>query len=203
MICRASGFFRGACNKLWESGKSNTITLEEVKPYIFSIFLTWLELGDIENAPTLTEVLALNIDKSVSDAGYIARLLKSYILGDFLLAEKFQNSVMDLLITRCNLYVQSHAKCAGIDAISISYVISNTLPDSLLRRMLYDYWAVLRGRGNAMRDDIPKEFYHQLSIYVIVEYEQGRILKAPWNQDRCVYHSHCRQLEQYSCTKKK
>ena len=163
--------------------------------------MTWLELGDIESI-TLTEVLALNVDKYISDAAYIIRLLKCYVLGDFLLVEEFQNSVMDLLIARCSLYVQSYARCVGIDPISVSYVISNTLPDSLLRRMLYDYWAIFRGKENTMRDDIPKEFYHQLSRHVIVDYEQGRILNAPWDKDRCVYHSHRGQPDQYSCTKK-
>lgn len=202
MICRSSGFFKAACKKQWESGKTNTVTLEEVKPYIFTIFLNWLQLGDIESAPGLTDLFALNKDQYILDAGVIFRLLKSYILGDFLLAEEFQNSVMDLLITKCNLYVQSHARLFGIDAISITYVISNTLPDSLLRRMLYDYWAVLLGRENNMRDDIPKEFYHRLSIYVIVAHEQGRILQAPWTQDHCVYHIHRGQPDQYSCSKK-
>ena len=202
MLCRSSGFFKGACNKLWESGRTNRVTLKEFHPIIFKIFLTWLELGDIESAPPITDLLALNVDKSILDAGYIVRLLKSYILGDFLLAEEFQNSVMNLLVIRCHLYIQSHGRCAGIDPISISYVISNTQPGSLLRRMLYDYWATMLGRENTISDDIPKEFYHQVSVYLIVEYERGRILKAPWNQDCCVYHSHRGQPDQYSCTKK-
>ena len=142
------------------------------------------------------------MDKYISDAAYIIQLLKGYILGDFLLAEEFQNSVMDLLITRCNLYVQSYARCVGIDPISISYVISNTPTNSLLRRMLYDYWEVIRSRKNAMGDDIPIEFYHQLSLYVMAEYEKGRVLNAPWKKDRCVYHSHRGKPDQYSCTKK-
>ena len=202
MICRSSAFFKGACNKLWESGRTNTVTLKEFHPIIFKIFLTWLELGDIECAPPITDLLALNMDKPISDAGYILHLLKSYILGDFLLAEEFQNSVMNLLVIRCHLYIQSHGRCAGIDPISISYVISNTQPGSLLRRMLYDYWATMLGRENTISDDIPKEFYHQVSVHLIVEYEKGRILKAPWNQDCCVYHSHRGQPDQYSCTKK-
>jgi hypothetical protein len=164
--------------------------------------LTWLELGDIERAPTLKGILALNKDENISDTAYIHQLLKCYVLGDFLLAEEFQNSVMDLLIAKCNLSLQSHLGYTGLDPTSISYIISNTLPGSPLRKMLYDYWAAIIGRENSMRYDIPKEFYHQISMYVIVAYRQGRELKAPWNQDRCIYHSHSGQPDQYLCTKR-
>jgi hypothetical protein len=201
VICRSSGFFKAACNKHWESGKINTVTLEEHEPSVFSIFLTWLELDDIEKAPVLKEIPTLYKEKH-SDLVYVHHLLKCYVLGDFLLAEEFQNSVMDLLIAKCQISFKSFKVCTGLDPRSVSYVTFNIPADSLLRRMLYDYWVELLGHENTMKDEIPKEFYHQLFIYVIVAYGQGRKLEAPWRKDRCSYHSHRGQPDQYSCTKK-
>ena len=120
MICRSSGFFKGAYTKLYESSRINTVILKEFHPIIFKIFLTWLELGNIESAPPITDLLALNVNKSILDAGYI--------LSDFLLVKEFQNSVMNLLITRFNLYIQSYRQYISIEYISISYIISYTLP---------------------------------------------------------------------------
>ncbi|KAH6711337.1 hypothetical protein BKA61DRAFT_487059, partial [Leptodontidium sp. MPI-SDFR-AT-0119] len=40
MVCEQSESFKPVCNPHWESGKTNTITLEEDGPVIFSIFLT-------------------------------------------------------------------------------------------------------------------------------------------------------------------
>lgn len=50
LICENSEFFKAACNERWESGRTNTITLLDDSPKIFSLFLTWLLTGDIENA---------------------------------------------------------------------------------------------------------------------------------------------------------
>ena len=164
--------------------------------------MTWLELGDIERAPRFKKILASHTNEIYLDMDYMHQLLKCYIIGDFLQAEGFQNSVMNLMIARCKLSVESLKACTGLDSTSIRYIISNTVPDSLLRRMIYDYWVTILGRKNIMEDEIPKEYYHQLSIYVTVANEQGRKLKPPWNQDRCVYHIHRGQPDHFSCTKK-
>jgi hypothetical protein len=77
------------------------VVLEEDDPSILSIFLTWLVSGDIEKAPSLRRDPAPQDEEVDSDEDYIQQLLKSYVLGDFLQAEDFQNSVMDLLVLRC------------------------------------------------------------------------------------------------------
>lgn len=46
LICGKSKFFKAACNEEWESGKTNTVTLEDDDPKLFSIFLTWVVTGD-------------------------------------------------------------------------------------------------------------------------------------------------------------
>jgi hypothetical protein len=72
----------------WQN--KHIITLEEDRS-IFSIFLTWLELGDTEGTPFLKDIFTENYDKSILDLAYIYQLLRGYILGDFLLVEEFQN----------------------------------------------------------------------------------------------------------------
>ena len=142
----------------------------------------------MERAPILTE--------------YVEQLLRCYILGDFLQAEEFRNSVMDILILKCELSFKDRVACTGLDSTSNSYIISNTLPGSLLCQMIYDYWSAILGRYSILDDKIPKEFYHEVLNYVIVAHNDRRELKAPWDKDRCVYHSHRGQPDQYSCTTK-
>ena len=178
------------------------MVLEEDDPALFSIFLTWVVSGDIEKAPSLRRDPAPQDEEVDSNEDYIQQLLKSYVLGDFLQAEDFQNSVMDLLVQRCKRSSKNPSVCCppGLDPRSINYIMSNSVPDALIRRMLFDYWSAVVDINDEMEASTPKEFYHELSMRIIFEFRSGNPLRAPWDKYNCAYHYHSSQPDGYSCT---
>lgn len=164
--------------------------LEEDDPYIFSIFLTWVVSGDIEKVPSLRRDPAPQEEEVASDKDYIQQLLKSFVLGDFLHAEEFQNPVMDLLVQRCKRSSKNPFVCCppGLDPRSINYIMSNSVPDALICRMLFDYWSAVVDIDDKMEASIPKEFYQKLSMRIIYECRSGNPLRAPWDKCNCAYH---------------
>ena len=208
LVCAESEFFKVACHERWESGRSNTVTLEDDEPDIFSIFMTWLVTQDIKRSSHLMELDEIK-DVSESD-GQILKLMKCYVLSDFLRAYNFQNSIMNSLIAICEKDFKDF-KDAGLSHSEISYVYSKTSEGCSLRRLMVD--SFVAGADSCGMDatvdlslengvsHVPGliEWYFDIwkrSLAVLGN--DGRRVFV-WERDPCLYHLHPDKPEGYSC----
>ncbi|KAG9244191.1 hypothetical protein BJ878DRAFT_551036, partial [Calycina marina] len=93
LICTESAFFKSACNDNWKSGRTNTVTLADDDVTDFTIFLTWLHTRNLRQSTELNSLFG-NFNTEL----FIRKLVDCYALGDVLLAERFQNCLMNSLI---------------------------------------------------------------------------------------------------------
>ncbi|KAK0115545.1 hypothetical protein ONS95_000178 [Cadophora gregata] len=153
IICDASGFFKAACNEKWESGRTNTVTLSREKPAIFAIFATWLLTGDITNFESFVQDMNFfsgGGDDNTSDPETyrdverhnlkMDHLFDSYILGDFLMAPAFKETIMDHLFEYSRGYAVAELISFrfNINPVRLNEIYDATGEDSPLRRFIID-----------------------------------------------------------------
>ncbi|PVH75302.1 hypothetical protein DL98DRAFT_350208, partial [Cadophora sp. DSE1049] len=124
LLCSESTFFKSACNEAWESGRTNTVTLEDEDPKLFITFATWVATGSVE-ACSGWEVMKL--------WHYLCRV---YILGDFLGSRNFRNAIMKILIEKAGILVEAEGDITYHDQI-VPLIYEKTNPGSPLRHLLF------------------------------------------------------------------
>jgi hypothetical protein len=119
LLTRHSGYFKGACNEQWNSGRTKTVILDHEEPEVFNVFLNWLYTGSIQSSVGFVELQELdrrggnNFDKAVL-ARYEnkeraalfnsalehqwIKLAKCFVLSRFLIAPVFHNVVTDMMV---------------------------------------------------------------------------------------------------------
>jgi hypothetical protein len=212
LICAESDFFKAACHEHWESGRSNTVTLEDDDPDIFSVFMTWLVTQDIKRSSNLMELDAI---KDSSEAGgQILQLAKCYVLGDVLRAHNFQNSIMDNLNAICEKFYNEFDRVGAFHS-EISYIYSKTSEGCSLRRLMVDSFVdgidpctMDVTKCLCLKDGISRvpglfEYYFEICkrSLTILHDDEPYVRVLAWEKDPCVYHLHPNKAEGYSCTR--
>ncbi|KAL2063380.1 hypothetical protein VTL71DRAFT_5185 [Oculimacula yallundae] len=201
MICHQSEFFKSACNPHWESGKSNTITLEEEDPVIFSLFLSWLYTGDIKQNE---EYKSINGKATPTDASLKAhwlQLVQCFVLGEMLMASSFKNAVIDLLFSKTAVRYLRTSYVILIDVNIIEEIFVGTPQGSPLRRYILEacfhtlqadhaLWAEMSTSTPTMRDFL--EDMAKYSLETAQKFKGVKIkIKCPWEKrNSCEYHDH-------------
>ncbi|XMA18695.1 hypothetical protein WAI453_011486 [Rhynchosporium graminicola] len=90
MICHQSEFFRSACNPRWESGKTNTITLNEEDSVIISIFLSWLYTSDIKHNEGYISIDGKEAPCDTILKTHWMQLVQCFVFGEMLMATTFK-----------------------------------------------------------------------------------------------------------------
>jgi hypothetical protein len=204
----AFGFLPGACNERWESGRTNTVKLKEDDPRLFALFLTWLSTGDVRNAsefhdtpnlipPTAkdsatssaNEIINLSQDDDKEDI-QIEQLSQCYVLGEWLQAPKFCDSIMHAMIQNCKIQYTKRRKVAASAAEILSFIFSHTVESSPLRRLVVDNFLKSAPWDHKLMEDHAgiNEFYHSLSRESMKSLETKVPPVWPWEKDQCAYH---------------
>ncbi|PVH95395.1 hypothetical protein DM02DRAFT_690285 [Periconia macrospinosa] len=123
LLCDNSEFFRAKTKAIWEASATGTIDLSDEDPSIFKIFAHFVYTRKVE------------FKKGGNPSQPFQNLIKSYILGEKLLAPSFQNAIIKALVK----YQAEKDKFPGNDAIKLAY--EGTPSNSPLRKLLVDFWA--------------------------------------------------------------
>ena len=210
MVCAKSAFFMAACDKRWGSGRTCRVMLEEQSPEIFAIFMSWLISGELHEAATFIDLPDVATGEKVPATTFNARwnqLARCFILGDFLQAAEFKNTVVDALLEDQKRYSKDYNKLGGTAAREIILVWANTTKDAPIRRIVLDMAASqidnLRYLEDEATDAAMQEYLFELASRLI-GHRWGRFTaQCPWLKDVCSsYHQHPGMPEGYSCTKK-
>ncbi|KAI9647968.1 hypothetical protein NHQ30_002590 [Ciborinia camelliae] len=206
LLSTQSGFFKAACKVDWKTGRENQIDLKHVKKEPFEIFMAWLNCGDIKKAKSWNEVNPRDVpSKRLEDhAIQWSNLCQSYILAEFLIAPRFANAVIGVMLACLKQFEKEEQSesisplCnTGID--TIKDVWSNTPVNSPIRRLFMDYLASSR---HADAEKISKNFGKidgsvKSELLVPVEFildfvkHQGFYLKTGNSIRRCDFWKEC------------
>ena len=104
----------------WKESQEKSVSLPETKVADFEVYLEWLYTGQIV---TLDDLLNLG-----------TTLIRIYVLGDFLIDDRFSNAVMDTLILECH---RAHPWLRFSPA-DIDFAWEKTMPASRLRKVLVE-----------------------------------------------------------------
>lgn len=199
-ICASSDFLKAACNERWEGGQSNTVTLQEDDPVIFSIFCTWLSTGDIEDAE---ECLPVKTYSSRHMTKRFIQLARCFILGDALQSHQFCNYLIEIIIRDCKLHMRYFRTVAGTEEVEMVIIWPNTARDSPLRQVILDNFAS-NAAGECPESNLKHagfaEFYQDMTRHLMKAIWKAETPKSPWLHNVCVYHQHPGHDAGYICT---
>lgn len=177
-----SSYFRSALKEVWQEGATQTITLAEDSPTVFSTFFHWLYSGKLYShvAPNGKVPLSEN------------ELCTLYIFGDVRGAPEFCNAAVDVLFQR-------FAGEWAYPVHSLPYVYENTPTRSKLRNVLVDIAVETFGFTNLKEaaDSYPKEFLVEVVLRSChLKTYPGCILLSKQKYfekkvaEMCMYHNH-------------
>lgn len=139
-----------------------------------------MEFGNLHHASCIPNLRYMGFEKEkAASRTYFPLLFRSYILGDALLAEDFQNHIINCLIARSALCLHYLKAGIGLDHINITYVMVNTCTGSPLRHMVYDYWIAAVSEENPVNKRIGDEFYQEVTMRLISTARSGKALQGP------------------------
>lgn len=117
---KSSKFMQTTFGGEWRESREKSVSLPETKVADFEVYLEWLYTGHVV---TLDSIKALG-----------ATLIRLYVLGDFLVDDRFCNTVMDTLI----LESQRGYPRLAFSPADIDSAWEKTMPGSGLRKVLVD-----------------------------------------------------------------
>ncbi|KAL6703469.1 hypothetical protein ACN47E_009643 [Coniothyrium glycines] len=151
LLCQSSLFLQNAAKRT--GAGPQTIYLPDELPSCFRVYLKWLYFGKI----------AVEVDVYITDDEdeVMVQLIQSYILGEKLRDEPYQNAIISALI----LFADKADKYPNDEAVQLAY--KGTRKSSPLRRLLVDYWLWLAKESwlpddNQVVQDICAEFANDL-----------------------------------------
>jgi hypothetical protein len=144
-ICHYSPYFDAAFNGNFEEARSQALDLEDINPFMFEMFVSWIYTQDVCYPD--------------GEAGYLILL---WLLAERFLVPRLQNQTLELLHKeqgRSN-------KLPGADLVRVLY--ENTTEASPLRK--YVIWTCAAGlRRNPQcpeNEDYPPEFFFDMIAYL-------------------------------------
>ena len=170
--------------------------------------LTSCIAGDIKNAAEYLDSDTWTEVQECEDNQLAMQLTECYALGNFLLAENFCNTIMNLFIAKAKSIYDKFQNLYGTGAANTEHIWKTTNASSPLRRMMLD----LHIAGYAQYEDdeigcsLPLQiFYRDLAVTAMGAYheydENHEVLKYPWEGDVCRYHMHQGKPSGFSCTR--
>jgi hypothetical protein len=166
-VLSSSPFLHAARKPEWTEGREKKpIDLSDEDLFTFNIYAQWLYS---HNLPRFLGPL---------------RLGNLYVLGEKLMHDEFQNSVVDEFISNAEIY----GEVPQGDTINVIY--EGTPEGSPARRLMVDLWCYL-SKGNKSRDewaDHHPEFINDLLTAVLRIRDTPPLKERPWAVDLEVYH---------------
>jgi hypothetical protein len=154
----------------WRESHERSVSLPETKLVDFEVYLEWLYTGHV-----------VTLD-NMRDLG--PTLLRLYLLGDFLIDDRFCNTVIDALIGDS----QAADPWLLFDSATIDSLWNKTMPGSEMRKVLVDlilrdlsgdeFSPCFTDRGNWCHD-VTAEVLTRMSATKQLAVEMFAVLKAP------------------------
>ncbi|KAM0716544.1 hypothetical protein Q7P37_007989 [Cladosporium fusiforme] len=167
-----SGYFRAGLNGSWTESGTGHFKLEDEEVDVFERFVLWLYARKIED----------NTLKSSSNV-----IIRLWLFAD-------RRDIPLLMNEMINRLKRNIVETWSLPTHSLDLVYENTLPGSLLRRMIIDAMSKICGRSMLVHEEFdrwPKEALWDLTTSLVPFPRPALMSKEQYNStDMCPYHVH-------------
>jgi hypothetical protein len=192
LLLHYSDYFRNALNGSWMEAEDRTITLDDVEPGTFNVFVDWLYSQKFPTTDKDWQVVTETEDESDLN------IIKTCAFGDrFMVPKLFQDANNHYVDAKLNLSLYS----------IVIYAFNNLRSDTPLLKFLVDLHCAVWQRTCDDTDEDEKALQPQLPndflVRVMYRYSELRETKIDGTElDRCSYHVHTSDEEREECRRK-
>lgn len=180
-ILRSHTFFGNALRHDWKEAQERIVKLPETHPDHFDLYVQWIYSHQLHFQPS---------PESGVIQSEIARLLRAYVLGQYLLDGDFRDAVIGDMIKRIRIARHSRPNLGK----HLAWIYAQTEDNDPLRRLAVDTLADLELQTE-MTDDETKDFPREALLHIIHAQKMTmlghrRVREAPFWRGTCHYHAH-------------
>jgi hypothetical protein len=200
LLLHHSGYFRKALRNCWKEGEERKVTIDDIEPEAFDIFVDWLYTCKIPK--TLVFGALLSVQSSATGALHSYReqellAVKAYVVADRLdtpeLWYAINNMLAEELVDISPWYD------------SVIYAFANVPYERRLLQLMVDSHcrhSEALGDANDDEEKLYPELPHELLLRVMKRYRKLRE-EGAMNKDlnECHYHEHVTEEDRARCTK--
>lgn len=215
MLKHHSEYFSAALNGSWKEAEENSITLNDIDPKTFEVFVHWLYIQKIATEGEVDDMLETYPSDEHDDDPYITVLTKAVVFGDRFLVPDFRKAAQNHIVESI-LYQDEVRQPAFLYASK--YAFENFSEDHLLCEFFIDVHSRFMKHTEKYMDDIitgwfkenlPRTFLVELiGKYSSMVSEQSLDLSRSDYANYCVYHEHkdnhkrrvCKQGKEVTCS---
>lgn len=183
LLCHYSGYFRGCFSGKFKEADEKEVTLSEVEPSIFRIFLHWLYTQKI-----LFEDGTETIDNA--DSPKCLDIIKAYIIGDRYDVPDFRRATFDVVFAFAIYKVPS--------LTDFAYTFDNLPEESPLRKFLIEVLAIEWDFGNEDVETL-EEIANAFTPHLLVRLLVAKCRENYPYRDICQHHEHVTNEEKKAC----
>ncbi|EMD85158.1 hypothetical protein COCC4DRAFT_66532 [Bipolaris maydis ATCC 48331] len=204
LLTHYSEYFSSALNGPWKEAQENSITLNDIDPKTFGIFVHWLYTQKIATEEEVNHILETHPCDEHDDNPYITVLTEAVVFGDRFLAPDFRKAAQNHTV---DYICRQNGKHMVPFLYASKYAFEN-LPDShkLCKFLIVVHCHYMRYHGGYMdglmtgwyRDNLPRTFLVGLiKRYTVLAEILSYSGYGP--DDRCTYHEHADRHERNEC----
>lgn len=199
VLTKSSEFFKKACNKDWKEGQTKSISLPDIWPDAFDLYLRFLNTSKVVVPKELRDRLVAQIPEENESSPNWSHdvhatqhvLTDAYILADMLMDINAKNAIIDSIHTSIKVNRQLPS------LMSIDQIFAQTPEGSPLRRFFADWLAFASDTGKTFLEACSKELLVEVS-FAAMEVARGNKLRPSTSKPGCTYHEHDRSIRSAS-----
>lgn len=179
-ICAKSKFFQAALSRDWKEAKEATVSLPDLEPHEFAIFVHWMYTGGIDG-----EELGFDPPHFCGDDRVYSVPFSAFVAGDALEAEGLRNDALT------EAFQAEHSAVELPTSKFLSEYWQKTAEGSALRLWLVDIFALTAADVcfEESHGPYPSGFL-LLALTKLVQIRDGGSKRIPTLANACKYHDH-------------
>jgi hypothetical protein len=176
ILCASSEYFRTITRLQWTDLESKPIILNSENPFVFKSYVQWL----------YTQRIVYGASDFTKTEKWI-HLANSYVLGERLIDRRYQNAVLDTILSYC-------MERDTFPSNAVIRIIYNGTPSSSpARRLLVDFWACeattsWSGLGRLIKATCPEFVEDLVSALILRRSRPSKDTSRPWRNRPELYH---------------
>ncbi|KAG4414302.1 hypothetical protein IFR04_012548 [Cadophora malorum] len=212
--CAESKFLEAEFEKNVEPGVTNKVVIAEHSSMAVLIFANWLWTAKVETVEEYTDIRSGSQETQDVITGTKAQwsaLADCFRLGEYLVAGRFKNDVMDALVSKSK-EIHELGGAAGLNSDQLNAIYDGTNESSPLRRLVLHNFLVsdVENIIDELDDSLARvrEFLKDVAKYTLSKLrhsssnDSSASSEEPWSWSSCEYHEHVDQGEGFYCTKR-
>ncbi|KAI4629163.1 uncharacterized protein J4E87_003424 [Alternaria ethzedia] len=187
-----SDYFHKALSGTWKEAEDGVVTLVDVEPAIFNLFVEWLYTQQLPSSRSDY--------RRVADANFSEDVCKIrlYVFADRFAVPALRTAMNRQIVGERDV---TSGLCWGVT--QIAYAFDNLPTSDPVLDFLVDQYYTEWGGHSTFAEGLPQEFLLRFFRRVGSERAQGRdVVAESFRVDFCTYHEHATDADKSSCSHK-